>query len=996
MSYPQMSKYSKTTEELKKYIDSGCSKKEAALAEWRNVKTLLSNKNFHEMLDHLNLSESEFSTIIDIENLEAVHYKEKWEKKLEDILNNYSYSEKIYKNKIIEPFILYAIKGINVVIEKCISLRVESKVLRKMEHVIEEELFNISGKVLAIELDNFKVANNYSEQNSTTSDVFFKKLMHEKFSNKQGYLNFFESYPTLARILTVRTEYLLGFFTEILFRTNFEKDNILEFLKESSDDLVLENVDLSIGDSHKQGRSVCILNFNVGNVVYKPKNLEINEEIKKFTDWFTKSCGLLDIKFPKGLYREEYTYIEYIEYIKCESEKEIKDFYTRFGYLIALTYMFNITDMHMENLISHGEYPIIVDIETSFQNVSPITDSLYLKLFELTDLNSVKLSGLLPNSIEIEAGNESIDLSALVGKQRKMQHKILKPVNIGTDAFHYSDVHGTYSPSGNNIPKNKSNKNIDYKQYRNNIIEGFEEFFKNMLSKKDSILNKINEFKNCKTRVLLKGTDKYHSLIKISDHPNYNRKMKYRERFLMNIWSYPYKDKRAIKSEMKDLLHNDIPIFETYIKSTDIFDSFNNRYPNYFEKCGFDIVKKKIFNLSENEFLYQKDILITTLGLADDYFSDATTLKKPNEKLYYSENDERSKEIENYISNYAIVFENQKSFVNLNCGKLQKWAIEPANESLYDGVSGIALTYLLLFIVYKEEKYYENYKFIMRHAIYLAEKHSVVNAFQGLLSPLYPIILEKKYLGTSVFENFITNVSTELLKLTNNNVDILNRDFIAGTSGILNLVHSAQLIFGNDMFPQKIIEYLSKDLLNTLKSKSVEAGIAHGISGMVLSLIKANYINEDDALYYLTYEDTLKIPCEDKYKWCRGVTGKLQARLKILDFNKNLKEKIDIHHTINEFEKNLKYIPQDDCLCHGTSGIISTLKVLYKFTNNNKWLNYMNIFCGNVYTNQLIDDYNITKMKTIKSLGLFNGLTGILCTNLFIHHDIVNIQTLEV
>ena len=52
-------------------------------------------------------------------------------------------------------------------------------------------------------------------------------------------------------------------------------------------------------------------------------------------------------------------------------------------------------------------------------------------------------------------------------------------------------------------------------------------------------------------------------MLRYANHPNYNKEMKYRERLFMNMWAYPYNDKRPIISEVNDLLFNDIPIQET-------------------------------------------------------------------------------------------------------------------------------------------------------------------------------------------------------------------------------------------------------------------------------------------------------------------------------------------------------------------------------------------------------------------------------------------------
>ncbi|XVL26585.1 DUF4135 domain-containing protein [Staphylococcus equorum] len=114
----------------------------------------------------------------------------------------------------------------------------------------------------------------------------------------------------------------MKFFEEILLRIDKDKNELINFLGIKSDNLILSDIDLSNGDSHNQGKSVCTLHFEHGTIVYKPKNLQINRGIQKFSDWFTNNNNLKNIKFPEGIYKEKYSYIEYIHFKKIEIFKK--------------------------------------------------------------------------------------------------------------------------------------------------------------------------------------------------------------------------------------------------------------------------------------------------------------------------------------------------------------------------------------------------------------------------------------------------------------------------------------------------------------------------------------------------------------------------------------------------------------------------------------------------------------------------------------------------
>ena len=56
----------------------------------------------------------------------------------------------------------------------------------------------------------------------------------------------------------------------------------------------------------------------------------------------------------------------FLDHCLCETEYELQNFYIRFGEILALSYILNATDLHMENLIAYGEYPVIIDLETFY------------------------------------------------------------------------------------------------------------------------------------------------------------------------------------------------------------------------------------------------------------------------------------------------------------------------------------------------------------------------------------------------------------------------------------------------------------------------------------------------------------------------------------------------------------------------------------------------------------------------------------------------------
>ncbi|XUD04437.1 hypothetical protein IGJ34_002410 [Enterococcus sp. AZ177] len=103
--------------------------------------------------------------------------------------------------------------------------------------------------------------------------------------------------------------------------------------------------------------------------------------------------------------------------------------------------------------------------------------------------------------------------------------------------------------------------------------------------------------------------------MEFSSHPNYCSEMRDREKLFENIWAYPHEDQRIVKSELDDILYNDIPIFYTFVDSQNIIDSRGKIIENFFKRSGYEIVTEKIKNLNKESIEEQVDLLIVNLQL---------------------------------------------------------------------------------------------------------------------------------------------------------------------------------------------------------------------------------------------------------------------------------------------------------------------------------------------------------------------------------------------
>lgn len=674
-------------------------------------------------------------------------------------------------------------------------------------------------------------------------------------------------------------------------------------------------------------------------------------------------------------------------------------FYIRYGYLIAICYLFNINDLHLENIIAHGEYPVIIDIETAFQVSTEMErKTLYIDLLKHLEIDSVSNSFLLPKQISVGSDKE-IELSALVGKEVKLSQTFLAPTGLNTDQFHYEKVPG-YFAGGNNIPKINETE-VDVKKYSLKILEGFEEFIYFILKHKKGCLEILNEFKRKKVRSLIKGTERYAAMIRYANHPAYNQEMKYRERLMMNNWAYPYTDKRIIKSEVRDMLFNDIPIFYSYTDSLDLIDSQENIYENYYGQSGYSVVQSRIERLTEKEISRQRTIILSKLGIYDAFLNQNIVKRKINFIEYEFDYVKQSEKIADNLFNEAFVKEEKCSFINVDCDKKKRWLLAPCDESLYGGVSGIAVFFLELYMQTLHEKYYNYYRMLINTAVEQTRNTTFVSAFNGWLSPIYPLLLEYKYLGKMSNEEYLKFTMDKLESLDEEAIyKFKSTDYISGIAGIIRLLSLVRKVYGKHILSEKVVkkfvDILKKKIELETESSMNNIGIAHGISGIILGLASGTDIDPEEVKKALLFEYNMEMAKENIYKWCWGLSGMIQARLELL---KLIPLGIDVRQLqalIDKFYVIISEAVSEDSLCHGNGSIATTIKMIYEYTKDEKWKCMLHMVMTNIYINSLTKSYQIPEIEHIKAKGIFDGIAGIGWLYLYANKSINNLLLLEI
>ena len=109
----------------------------------------------------------------------------------------------------------------------------------------------------------------------------------------------------------------------------------------------------------------------------------------------------------------------------------------------------------------------------------------------------------------------------------------------------------------------------------------------------------------------------------------------------------------------------------------------------------------------------------------------------------------------------------------------------------------------------------------------------------------------------------------------------------------------------------------------------------------------------------------------------------------------SLVDKWQLSSLVKKFEEILSESIGSDTLCHGTGSIVTTLKMLYEYTKDEKWMTYLEKYMSDMYMHSLYEGYKVSRVGDIKSKGLFDGISGVAWIYLYAELDINNILMLE-
>ncbi|WP_437718447.1 type 2 lanthipeptide synthetase LanM family protein [Sorangium sp. So ce448] len=433
-----------------------------------------------------------------------------------------------------------------------------------------------------------------------------------------GLAGFFSEYCVLARLVGSAIELFVDASAELLDRLERDRDTINSAFCAGTQERDLGpvvRVHPYLSDRHRGGRAVTGISFASGiSILYKPKDLGLDEMFGDLLRWLNQRSGLLPLEAPRSLRREGYGWVEIVESRPCRDRDESSRYFRRAGMLLCLAHALAGIDLHNENIIACGEHPVLIDLEMllSPRPRSGRESAPHAGGFDPGLDSSVLQTGLLPY---YEVGPDGVlyDGSGLGGARGgAMGFGIMVWSEINTDRMEltfsrHRSEHRRGDPAG-------AGGDLGLAAHEDDLVEGFRSMYGVLLQQRASMLapeGPLAAMSRGRVRVVLRPTRLYDLLLTRSLRPDCLRHGADRGIELEALASCPptATDPIALwplfRDEIAALERMDVPVFVAAAHSEDLMSEAGTTVPGALEQSGYHVAVERLLGLRDVDLVRQ-------------------------------------------------------------------------------------------------------------------------------------------------------------------------------------------------------------------------------------------------------------------------------------------------------------------------------------------------------------------------------------------------------
>lgn len=849
------------------------------------------------------------------------------------------------------------------------------KALMKLEFLTQaaiNELINqlmkpvyfLGFRCLLQELHEYRQEGKLRGDNSRDEFEYFTKIY---LSSDTFRTQIWAKYPLLKIFVNDKLRNTVNYIKELLCHLKKDKDVIIQYLCHGTAFSQVISMRIGLSDEHSPGKTVVRIILDNGyTLFYKPHGLAHEVLYKTMSDWADGICGQSSYTGHHFLDKGDYGWENAVEFKTCESEDQIKRFYERMGRHVCFAYLTSLSDIHFENVIAHGEYPVLVDVEVFPDRHLDMVMGKKRSIYDILK-DTVLNTGMLRQ--RWLGKDMSVGAFGCCELQQSPVHTP-KVKNKGTSEMSIEYTYPVIDSSGP-MPELHGKKQ-GCEQYLGDIIRGFRNTYMAVLKNREQFIKLITPVFNYGSRYVLRNTQEYAMYLNVLNFPELldsevarrkileelNAGLACRECFKADILQY----------EKECLYWNRIPIFYAHGKA--LYTGEGKKLDGFFASEVQTRIMNRLEYLSPKDERIQERIIVTS-------FMPALKKKNISMRADLIETDQLNEpltdvKIFEWVKRDMISYNGDFGWLGIYYVK-QDISTRFVDMNLYGGISGIAIFAMAMYVKYKTEDYKAFVcKLVGKIFAYTdsilkgdrkASEHSGIFEGEGSIVFTYLILYEMS--GQGKYLDYAVKHSDILAKCVDKDA---GADLLSGKAGGMIAMLRLFMITGDDS-----LVYHAREAAAALLDQACDmegdlfwkgpgqeyplAGMAHGNSGIALAfaeLYKATGIEEykisclkviksEDRLFredwgnwcdLRNYDGTPGTE-KDTVAWCHGAAGILLARIKIYDI---LGLPIENDEKLMlVYAKICQTVKEDTCLCHGNAGLRIVLSCLDSKYGIKKW-----------------------------------------------------------
>lgn len=731
-----------------------------------------------------------------------------------------------------------------------------------------------------------------------------------------GFTNLCLEYPVLARRLVRLLTQWVDAVEETCRRVQNDRAIVAERLGVEGGVTALEPL---TDDTHARGRVPVRVSFESGEAIYKPRSVDAGVAFHELLDRLDEYLPTPSGRTPTFVPRDGYGWMEVVEYREPDDRGAVERYYERAGVVLCTAYVLNLTDLQLENVIVNGEHPMVVDAETLFHPyVDSTGTSIGTEIHELMN-RSVLLPQLLPWSTGTpREPDEEVLATVLAGlgaeSGRKRVSNQSRPV---VEAANTDVMTVEKRPVG--VTANTNTVTVDGEdqppgEHVDAIVRGFEEAYETIrrLHADGRFLSEIctsELIEGVENRLVYRPTAAYRSVIRSSASRNSLRDG-VRLSVEMEELAVPFFDGRIetdeywplYGAERKAIRRLDVPRFSSAPdEETLCHDGVSVGVEA--DGTGYERCRQRLDAMDPTDKRRQTWLIQQSLGTVEQPTTPPPAVETTDARLGRAAGDLFDDAID------AAFDTNDGSVWASISPATSTMTLVPADESLYDGRSGIALTAAALYDATGRERYRKLVGELLDPVIDDVDAGGSpfgLGGTKGVGSVIHVLSVIGSLLGEDAYRDSAVRAASSITEARLAEDDTL--DVMWGAAGTLLGLLACYDRYGEETVLDRAIACGERLLearvpvgdhraWKTTREDTAITGFAHGSSGIAYALARLATAADDPryaeaALEALDYESTLyapsrtnwaKSPRRRRYQdmWCHGRTGMALARIGI-------------------------------------------------------------------------------------------------------------------